>query len=385
MIHFFIIVIFIHNSFQRADVFFTKEITPSNMVNIYKKLNITLPGNIGLKIHSGEIGGKYFLHPNFLQEIYEYTNGTFIETNTAYKRGRHTTELHKNLLKDHGWLDNNRKTIIMDEDPLLDYNLSISNHQIISENIVGNRLKEFDSCIVLSHLKGHSMGGFGGALKQLSIGFASQAGKAWIHTAGKTTKWTDTFSNKASQEKFTAAMGDAASSIVEYFKKKGDIAFINVMANISMSCDCAGGNAPEPKIKDIGILASRDPVALDRACLDLIKKYEDIGTNDWLNQVNNKMGENTIYVAEKHGIGNQEYNLIDIDENDDDMEDKDEYEEEKNEGDKENNENGKNNIGLKITFIIILIIVIFGVIGYIIYKRRKGHYEETINFTDKTY
>ena len=385
MIYFLIVIILFYISFQKADVFFTKDISPTSMVNIFKKLNITLPGKIGLKIHSGEIGGKYFLHPNFLQEIYEYTNGTFIETNTAYKGGRHTTELHKNLLKDHGWLDNNRKTIIMDEDPLLDFNLSISNPQIIAENVVGNRLKDFDSCIVLSHLKGHGMGGFGGALKQLSIGFASQAGKAWIHSAGKTTKWTDAFSYNTSQEKFTAAMGDAASSIVEYFKKKGDIVFINVMANISKSCDCAGGYAPEPKIKDIGILSSRDPVAIDRACLDLIKKYEDTGTNDWLEQLNNKMGENTIFVAEKHGIGKQEYNLIDIDENEDDKEDKDDYEEEEeNEGDKKNNENGKNNNGLTIIFIIFFIIAIFGVIGYIIYKRRNGHYEETINFTDKT-
>ena len=388
MLNFLIITIFFYNSFQKSDVFFTKEITPSSMVNIYKKLNTTLPGKICLKIHSGEIGGKYFLHPNFLQEIYEYLNGTFVETNTAYRSGRHTTELHKNLLKNHGWLDNNRKTIIMDEDPLLDFNLSISNPQIISENIVGNRLKEFDSCIVLSHFKGLGMGGFGGALKQLSIGFASQAGKAWIHTAGKTSKWTETFSSKTSQEKFTAAMGDAASSIVEYFKKKGDIVFINVMSNISKSCDCAGGNAPKPKIKDIGILSSRDPVAIDKACLDLIKKYEDVGTNDWLNQVNNKMGENTIFVAEKHGIGKQEYNLIEVDENDEekeDKEDKDDSEEEENEVDKKNNENGKNNFGLKITFIILFIIVVFGIIGYIIYKRKKTYYEETINFTDNTY
>ena len=221
MLIYFIFISLFCKSIQKSDVFFTNEITPSNMVNIYKKLNISLSGKIALKIHSGEIGGKYFLHPNFLQEIYDYINGTFVECNTAYRSGRHTTELHKNLLKDHGWFDNNRSTVIMDENPLNDFNLTISNPEKISETIVGGRLNEFDSCIVLSHLKGHSMGGFGGALKQLSIGFASQAGKTWIYTAGKTTKWEDLFTYKASQEDFTAAMGDAASSIVEFFKKRG--------------------------------------------------------------------------------------------------------------------------------------------------------------------
>ena len=376
MLIYFIFISLFCKSIQKSDVFFTKEITPSNMVNIYKKLNISLSGKIALKIHSGEIGGKYFLHPNFLQEIYDYINGTFVECNTAYRSGRHTTELHKNLLKDHGWFDNNRSTVIMDENPLNDFNLTISNPEKISETIVGGRLNEFDSCIVLSHLKGHSMGGFGGALKQLSIGFASQA--------GKTTKWEDLFTYKASQEDFTAAMGDAASSIVEFFKKRGGIAFINVMANISKSCDCAGGRAPKPKIKDIGILASVDPVALDRACLDMIKKYEDVGTNDWLNQVKNKLGENTIYVAEKHGIGNQEYNLIEIG-NDEDGENVEKEEENEKNEDKTNKESGKNNNGMKIFFTIIFIIVIFGVVGYILFNKRKNYHKSFEENIEKTY
>ena len=283
------------------------------MVKIFKKLEISLKGKIGLKIHSGEKGGKYFLSPDFLQEIYDYTNGTFIECNTAYKADRHSTALHKQLLEYNGWTKNNRRVLIMDEDPSLDFKLNITNPEMISENIVGSHLKDFESCIVLSHLKGHGMGGFGGALKQLSIGFASQAGKAWIHTAGVTSNWEEAFSHGTSQANFTAAMGDAASSIVEYFKNKGGIAFINVMANISKSCDCTGQRAPAPKIHDIGILASLDPVALDRACLDLIKKNEDTGTEEWLNQVHNLQGENTIFVAEKHKVGSQEYNFIDID------------------------------------------------------------------------
>ena len=182
----------------------------------------------------------------------------------------------------------------------------------ISENIVGAHLKDFDSCIVLSHLKGHGMGGFGGALKQLSIGFASQAGKAWIHSAGKTKNWREAFQG-TSQIDFTSAMGDAASSIVEYFRNKGGIAFINVMVNISKSCDCAGASAPEPKIHDIGILASTDPVAIDRASIDLIRKTTDSGTMELLQQIQRLEGENTIDVAEQHGIGTQEYNLIDVD------------------------------------------------------------------------
>ena len=312
MLRYIVVFLFLFETFQKSDVFFTKTINPSNMVKIFQKLNINLKGKVGLKVHSGEQGGKYFLRPSFLQEIYDYTNGTFIECNTAYSGMRHATDLHKQLLQQHGWLDNNRRTVIMDEDPSADFRLPINNGVKISENIVGAHLKDFDSCIVLSHLKGHGMGGFGGALKQLSIGFASQAGKAWIHTAGKTSNWKEAFQG-TSQIDFTSAMGDAASSIVEYFRNKGGIAFINVMVNISISCDCAGGSAPEPKIHDIGILASTDPVAIDRACIDLIVKNTDTGTMELLQQIQRLEGENTIEVAEKHGIGSQEYNLIDID------------------------------------------------------------------------
>ena len=312
MLRYILLFLFLFESLQKSDVFFTKTISSSNMVKIFKKLNINLKGKVGLKVHSGEQGGKYFLRPSFLQEIYDYTNGTFIECNTAYRNSRHSTDLHKQLLKDHGWLDNNRRTVLMDEDPSADFTLPINNPVKISENIVGAHLKEFDSCIVLSHFKGHGMGGYGGALKQLSIGFASQAGKAWIHSAGKTRDWQSGLGG-TSQIDFTSSMGDAASSIVEYFNNKGGIAFINVMVNISKSCDCAGGSAPAPRIHDIGILASTDPVAIDKACLDLIVKNPDDGTMELLQQIQRLEGENTIEVAEQHGIGTQEYNLIDID------------------------------------------------------------------------
>ena len=323
MLEYIFLLILLSNSFQESDVYMIKTITPSNMVKMFKKLNITLGQKIGLKVHSGEIGGKYFLTPDFLQEIYDYTNGTFIECNAAYEGGRHTTELHKELLNNHSWTKNNRRFEIMDADPNEDFNLTINNPKMIKENIVGGKLKNYDSCIVLSHLKGHSMGGFGGALKQLSIGFASQRGKTWIHTAGNVTDWKEMDYYEANQENFTASMGDAAASIVEYFRAKKGIAFINVVANISKECDCAGGYAPVPKINDIGILASTDPVALDRACVDLVKNTREDGTEEWVNQLNNLMGENTIAVAESHGIGTQKYKLILVEDNNNNEDKKD--------------------------------------------------------------
>ena len=376
MLRYFLMLLFMCEAIQKADVFFTKDISPSSMVKMFKKLNVTLTGKIGLKVHSGEIGGKYFLSPNFLQEIYDYTNGTFIECNTAYRAGRHSTEEHRKVLAQNGWLDNNRRTVIMDEDPSLDFNLSIPNPVSISENIVGSRLKEFDSCLVLSHFKGHGMGGYGGALKQLSIGFASQKGITWIHTAGKLTDWPQAFKTGTTQIEFTSAMGDSASSIVNYFRERGGIAFISVVANISKSCDCAGASAPAPKIKDIGILASIDPIAIDRAGLDLIKKYTDEGTEELLSQIKRLEGENTVFVAEKHGIGSQEYNFIDVDSDPDSKPDSDPNSKPDSGSDSkpETNTGSESNNTMTIVIICIVIfavIVIAVVIGLIIYRKRN--------------
>ena len=307
-------------SFQKSDVYFTKEISPSAVVKMFKLLNLDLKGNIGLKVHSGEIGGKYFLTPKFLEEIYDYTNGTFIECNTAYKGGRHNTEIHKELLKNHSWTD--YRMVLLDEDGEKedtknpDIELDIKNPVKISKNYVGGRLKEFDSSLILSHFKGHPMGGFGGALKQLSIGFASQRGKTYIHSAGQTKDWTkmSEYAKITSQEDFTASMGDAASSIVEYFRSRGGIGFISVVANISLGCDCMGASQPVPKIYDIGILASTDPIAIDTAALDIITARLQVpATQDLLKQIQRLKGTNIITVAEKHKIGTQKYNLIDID------------------------------------------------------------------------
>ena len=305
---------------DQPSVFFSREISPDSVVKMFQHLNYPLEGKVGLKVHTGEKGGQYFLRPEFLQKIYDYTKGTFIECNTAYELvegySRADTEQHKKLLDYHGWSKEGRRVVIMDEIPENNKNLTVENPAKIPNNIVGDHLSEFDSCLVLAHFKGHGAGGFGGALKQLSIGFASQAGKTNIHTAGVTTNWKDMFTYWAKQEDFTASMGDAASTIVNYFRSKKGIAFINVLANISLYCDCSGAGAPEPRIKDIGILASTDPVAIDQASLDMLRTHTDEGTFQLLEQIKFLKGENTIKIAEDHGIGKREYNLIDVDDHD---------------------------------------------------------------------
>ena len=314
MIKYILLFSFIFETFAKSDVYFTKDITPEKIVELYKKLNIKLDGPIGLKIHSGEKNGPYFLRPSFLRDIYNYTNGTFIECNVAYRGSRYTTELHRELLKSNGW--SVYKTVILDEYEKNDITLKVGNHHVISENYVGEHLNDFNSCLVLSHFKGHGMGGFGGALKQLSIGFASRAGKTFIHTAGATKDYREIWSKTAKQLDFTASMADAALTIVNYFKNKGGIAYINVLANISKSCDCAGSRAPSPRIRNIGILASVDPVAIDKACYDLIAKENNAGSQEWIRQSESKYGLNTLEKAVEHGLGSLEYNLIDIDNKD---------------------------------------------------------------------
>ena len=306
-----IILLFIE-SLQKSDVYFTKDISSQKIVDMFKKLNIELTGKIGLKVHTGEREGPYFLRPSLLKDIYDYTGGTFIECNTAYTSGhRHTTELHEGTLKINGWSD--YRTVIMDKNEANDYNLTVKNHHNISENIVGEHLKDFDSCLVLAHFKGHTMGGFGGAMKQLSIGFASRAGKANIHSGGVSSDYLDCWNHKADQFDFTSAMADAASTIVDYFKGKGKIAYINVLVNISRVCDCGGKRAPPPNISDIGILASLDPVAIDQACYDLIYNEHTAGSEQLINQSTRLLGLNTLKVAEELGIGSRDYNLIDVD------------------------------------------------------------------------
>ena len=344
---------------DQPNVFFTREISPDSVVKMFKHLNYPLGGKVGLKVHTGEKGGKYFLRPEFLQKIYDYTQGTFIECNTAYELvegySRANTTEHKKLLEYHGWSKNGRRVVIMDENPENDETITVDNPAKIKTNIVGEHLFEFESCLVLAHFKGHGAGGFGGSLKQLSIGFASQAGKANIHTAGVTTKWQDMFTYWASQENFTSSMGDAASTIVKYFRGKKGIAFINVLANISLYCDCSGDGAPEPRIKDIGILASTDPVAIDQASLDMLRTYTDEGTFQLLEQIKFLKGENTIHIAEQHGIGKREYNFIDVDEHDDEPTDSD------SDSDKGSDDPKENDSEKKSLYIVIGVLAAVGV------------------------
>ena len=381
MIRYILFILFFLNVFTKSDVYFTKIISPEKIVELYEKLNIKLTEPIGLKIHTGEKNGPYYLRPSFLKDIYNYTNGTFIECNVAYRGSRYTTELHKDLLKYNGW--NQYRTLIMDESEEKDIILKVNNPHIISENIVGENLNNFNSCLVLSHFKGHGMGGFGGALKQLGIDFASTAGKTYIHTAGKTKDYKELWSKVATQLDFTAAMADAASTIVNYFKNKGGIAYINVLANISKSCDCTGIRAAEPRIRNIGILASIDPVAIDKACYDLIAKENNPGSQEWIKQSESKFGLNTLNKAVEHELGSLEYNLIDIDNeynesipisytNKNNSEAKILSNEEPKNDNNKKYDNSFKKVLFSVTFISIILIIMIAII-YNVKRRKKGN------------
>ncbi len=249
---------------EKAKVYFTKKITEEYLVKIYEKLGIELKENVAVKLHSGEEGNQNYLRPEFVKNIIDRVEGTVVECNTAYDGARNTTEKHKKLITSHGW-DKYYKVDIMDSEK--DITLDIPNGLVIKKDYVGSHLDNYDSMLVLSHFKGHPMGGYGGALKQLSIGVASSRGKAYIHTVGKTTDANKLWDNLPEQDKFIEAMADAAS--VVHNKFKGNIAYINVMKNMSVDCDCCA-KAEDPCMQDIGVLASLDPVAIDKACLDLV-------------------------------------------------------------------------------------------------------------------
>ncbi len=285
-----------------SKVYFSKEISPEKVVEMYKLLGKELPGKVAVKLHSGEEGNKNFLGPEFCRPIIDYVHGTAVECNTAYAGARNTTEKHKVLLTKHGWDKYFPVDLLDAEGP--DLELEIPKGKRIQKNYIGKDAASYDSMLVLSHFKGHAMGGYGGALKQLSIGVASGYGKAYIHGAGDTKKiWS------ADHDSFLESMADAAMSVIEYFK--GNVLYINVMKNISVDCDC-DGNAKPPCMADIGILASLDPVAIDTACLDLVKKSDDPGRDELLERINSRNGEYTIEVAAEHGIGSKEYELIEV-------------------------------------------------------------------------
>ena len=293
---------------EKTKVYFTKEITPENVVKIFEKLQKELPGKVAVKVHSGEAGNQNYLRPEFMKNIIEKVNGTIVECNTAYEGQRNNTEKHKKLMESHEWTKYFNVDIMDAEGE--DLILEIPNGKVIKENYVGKNMANYDSMLVVSHFKGHPMGGYGGAIKQLSIGCASSVGKSWIHSAGKEKDQTKLWSNLPEQDRFLEAMADSASSVVEYFK--GNIAYINIMCNMSVDCDCCK-NAEDPCMKDIGILGSLDPIAIDQACIDLVKNSNDPGKDHLLERINSRHGTHTIDMAEELGFGSKEYELIDID------------------------------------------------------------------------
>lgn len=288
---------------EKAKVYFTKNLSSESLIKIYDAVGKTLTGKIAIKVHSGEDGNQNFLHPEYFKDIIEYVNGTVVECNTAYDGARNTTEKHKELMKKHGWSKYFDVDIMDAEGP--DLEIAIPNGKIIKKDYVGKNIQNYNSMLVLSHFKGHPMGGYGGALKQLSIGCASSFGKAYIHGAGDPKKFWD-----SDHDEFIESMAEAASAVANHFK--GNIVYINVMANMSVDCDCCAV-AEDPCMKDIGILASTDPIAIDRACLDLVYNSNDPGKDHLIERIESRNGAHIIEHALTLGFGTDKYELINID------------------------------------------------------------------------
>lgn len=287
---------------MKSTVYFSRTITPEAVLTLYKRVGKELPGKVAVKVHSGEKGNQNFLRPDFWKPMVEYVDGTVVECNTAYPGARNTTKRHEKLLSTHGWTQSFSVDLLDAQGP--DKELEIPNGKVIQKNYVGKDIENYDSMLVLSHFKGHPMGGYGGALKQLSIGVASSYGKAYIHGAGNPKKmWT------ANHDAFLESMADAASSVVSYFQ--GNLVYINVMKNMSVDCDCCA-IAEDPCIADIGILASTDPIAIDQACIDLVYACDDPGKAHFLERVESRNGIHTIEAAAELGFGSREYELIEV-------------------------------------------------------------------------
>lgn len=287
---------------EKPKVFFTRDLSPAGAIRAFDMLGIKLEGNVAVKLHSGEPGNQNFLRPAFMKDIVEHVNGTIVECNTAYDGGRNTTEAHKKTMLLHGWTEI-ADVDIMDAEGEME--LPVHGGKHLDVNFVGKDLADYDSMLVLSHFKGHPMGGYGGALKNISIGIASSYGKAYIHGVKDVNAiWT------ADHDSFLECMADAAKSVVEYMH--GKMAYVNIMCNMSVDCDCCAV-AADPKIKDIGILSSLDPVALDQACLDLVYASDDEGKADLIERIESRNGVHTIEAAAELGVGSREYELIDMD------------------------------------------------------------------------
>lgn len=287
---------------MKSKVYFIRQITPDAVLKLYKMLDKQLPGQVAIKVHSGEEGNQNFLRPAFWKDIVDYVGGNVVECNTAYEGARNTTERHVALFKKHGWSDMYTVDILDAAGP--DMELDIPQGKRIKKNFVGKDMANYQSTLVLSHFKGHPMGGYGGALKQLSIGFASSYGKGYIHGVGDPDKFWD-----RDQDAFLESMADAAWSVADYFGENA--AYINVMKNMSVDCDCCNV-AEDPCMADIGVLASLDPVAIDQACLDLVYASDDPGKAHLLERIESRNGVHTIEVAQQLGIGSREYELIEV-------------------------------------------------------------------------
>ena len=283
-------------------VYFSRTITPEKVLELYQMIGQTLPGKVAVKLHSGEKGNQNFLGPDFWKPVIDFVGGTVVECNTAYDGERNTTEKHTKLLKEHGWSRYFKVDLLDAEGP--DLKLDYPQGKVLKENYVGKDIVNYDSMLVLSHFKGHPMGGYGGALKQLSIGVASSYGKAYIHGAGHPEKQWAT-----EQDLFLDSMADAAGSVVEYFE--GNILYVNVMKNMSVDCDCCAV-AEDPCIADIGILASTDPIAIDQACIDLVYACSDPGKPHLIERIESRNGIHTIETADALGYGSREYELVEV-------------------------------------------------------------------------
>ncbi|MBR0234836.1 MAG: DUF362 domain-containing protein [Clostridia bacterium] len=293
---------------SKSKVYFTRELSPESLIKVYRALGKELSGNVGVKLHSGEQGNQNYLRPDFVRPLVEEVGGTVIECNTAYGGARNTTKKHVKLIEAHGWNKFFKFDLMDAQGP--DDELLIPNGKVLKRNLVGKNMKNYDSVLVLSHFKGHPMGGFGGALKQLSIGFGSSAGKSLIHSAGRTEDQFNLWNDLPPQDTFLESMADAAMSIVDYFK--GNMAFVNVMKNLSVDCDCCDV-AEDPCMKDIGVLSSLDPVAIDQACIDLIyAAKDDPGQAHFIQRVESRHGIHTVEAAAQLGFGSREYELIEI-------------------------------------------------------------------------
>ena len=293
---------------EKSKVYFTKEITPSAVLKLYEALGIKLSGKVGAKVHSGEPGNQNFIRPDFWQPIMEMLDAKVVECNTAYPGRRNTTLEHLSVFKEHGWsLYYDVDLADIEDDDLV---LDIPNGNQIKKDYIGSHFKNYDSIIVLSHFKGHPMGGFGGALKQLSIGFASSRGKAYIHSAGRTLDQYDVWDKLPPQNDFLESMADAAWAVNNYFK--GRIVYINVLKNMSVDCDCCSV-AEDPCIPDMGMMISTDPVAIDQACIDMVFNSNAERKEHFIKRVTSRNGIHTIEAASSLGAGNREYELISID------------------------------------------------------------------------